>query len=711
MSLSSQPLLVFKGVDAKPLHGRYATNSASEGAPSAIHDGIDKSVVITFDDANRHLITLGATGSRKTTSVQAPAIRRLIETKCSGLVVDVKGEYRHLADDYPEQVLVIGADDDATPYNLIQGMSDEQFTAILNEYRTSMREPYWGAMGVQDAKFVRKTYQLMGEEPTLADIVDALKDPQEFVRLCDGFVKFKSSLPSDYIHLLKAVRSNRFSILAMGESTLLGVDAPSMEDVQKQYSWQTNGLVSAFAPFSTDICLREKFSPKRVADEDRSDSSMPSMEDLLYRDRKVLLMDVPVDRFGQAAHVISKLLRIRLISAITGFRRHKQIGCGENFYTFFAADEYQHLVNVEQGRANSGLFDDTTFFDRCRGYGHINLIATQSVSALEAKAPAGTAIDCLLQNIGTVIVFSSSDPATDRLLKGRVSAMDAEQISSVVRSDLPSGEAYVLGRAMRRHGSATLVSRIKASAIPGFPHMSWYFSGMPDPVRTPQFSNIPDFVRNPFHELHAKPPVAGARAMRASFKDRFFSAIQELEVSQAQLCPDYPQCDVVVMEDADYCVKLEGYLHGSTPTLWQCALRLVIVQQTFHGWRCAIPMSTVMPFVEERMTPVDRRVRENNPAEDGQLLGFGGEKNAELFDRVEVFVAEDKEVEPAQVVVWFNTGSASMAFPRSCWDCICRCLGHLESQYSRVSLEQYMDEAASDLEPEVDPFDVLVNDE
>lgn len=706
MSLKSQPLLILKGVDSKPLHGCYATQGTTDGA-SSIHDGLDNSVVITFEDANRHLITLGATGSRKTTSVQAPAVLRLIETGCSGLVVDVKGEYRHLADEFPETVMVIGADDDATPYNLIQGMSDEQFVAFLNEHRTSQKEPYWGAMGVQDAKFVRKTYQLMGEEPTLADIVDALKEPQAFVRTCDAFVKFKRSLPHDYLNLLKAVRSNRFSILAMGESTLLDIDAPGMEDVQKQYSWQTNGLISALAPFSVDPCLREKFSPTREPDQMEADTGLPSMEDLLYRDRKVLLMDVPVDRFGNTAHVISKLMRIRMISAITGFRRHKQIGCGDDFYTFFAADEYQHLVNLDQEASSGGLFDDTTFFDRCRGYGHINLVATQSVSALQAKAPAGTAIDCLLQNIGTVVVFSSADPATERLLKGRVSAMDAEQISSVVRSDLPAGYAYVVGRALSRHGNATLVSRVKASAIPGAPHMSRYFSGMPDPNRVPVFSDDPDFVMNPFHDSQAKPPCAGTPVIRRSFRERLDRVLEELAASQVVLTPSFEECDEVIMEDADYRISLEGRLQGSVPTLWQRHLNLVISNQDPQGWRCTIPMGTVMPHVEELMIPADRRIREHNPIESG--LAFERAIASDVEASVEVCLPETKEEPPFGNIVKFFTGGARLGFSRDYWDLICRCLGHLESRYSRVSLERYS--RASDPEPEADLFDDLFEDE
>ncbi|SNC59402.1 protein of unknown function [Marinobacter sp. es.048] len=710
MSLCCQPLIVLKGVDSKPLHGRYADLSSGLDAHASIQSGMDRSVVITFEDANRHLITLGATGTRKTTSVQAPVILRMIDTGCSGLVVDVKGEYRHLAEKYPDRVMVIGADKDATPYNLIQGLSDEQFTAFLNEHRTSTKEPYWGAMGVQDAKFVRKTYQLMGQEPTLADIVDALKDPQTFVRLCDAFFKYQRSLPGDYLDLFKAVRSNRFSILAMGDSSLLDVGSPGMDDVQKQYSWQTNGLISALAPFSTDACLREKFSPKWAENAEEPESEMPRMQDLLYRDRKVLLMDIPVDRFGQTAHVISRLMRIRLVSAITGFRQHRQVGCGRDFYTFFAADEYQHLINIDQEGASNGLFDDTTFFDRCRGYGHINVVATQSVSALQARTSERVAVDCLLQNIGTVICFSSADPATDRLLKGRVSAFDAEQISSVVRSDLSAGEAYVIGRALEKHGRGTLVSRVKADFIPGAPHMSRYFSGMPDPIAIPRYESVPRVVKNPFHETNARPPMAGALALKHSFREGFNGILQELELSQGDLSPDKYEVDVLVCEDASCSVILKGFMEGSIPTLWQPGLSLVVELNGVHGWRCEIPMITMMPFVEYYMRPCDRRVREHEPLQSGLAGDLLKAAEQDADDGVEIVPAEEGD-EVEEAAVRFLVRDASMLFPQKQWECVCGCLGRLESQYSRVELLVYRDSSNPESEPPNDLFDVFFDDD
>ena len=708
MSLKNEPLLVFKGVNAKPMHGRYAERCTEAGAPSAIHEGMEKSVVITFDDANRHLLVLGATGARKTTNSLAPAIAQMIAKHCAGIVVDVKGEYRHMADLHPDRVVVVGADDDATPYNLIEGMSDEQFSSFLEEITPRVREAYWGSQGIKDARFIRKVYELMGAEATLANIVEALQAPAEFVKMADTVIMSRTTLATDFQSLLEAVIANSFSILARGGSKLLDEDAPGMDEVQKQYTWHTAGLISALAPFSVNAALREKFSPDPNKEAGQQAEPLPNMEDLLYRDRKVLLLDLPLDRFGSTAHVVSKLLRIRMISAITGFRDHKRIGCGDSFYTFFAADEYQHLVNIDQEASAGGLFDDTTFFDRCRGYGHINLIATQSVSALRAKVDSVSGdrgLDCLLQNIGTVVVFSSSDPATDSLLRGRVSAVDAEQISSIVRSDLPAGEAYVIGRSMARHGGTTLVARVKGSEIPGQEHMSRYFAGMPDPLRAVIYSAQPDYVVNPHHKKAKENALPGGIwVLKAHFVRRKQTILEELELEQAYNKDLSPREISVLMDDEDFTVALHGCMDGQYPTLWQRYLNLAITRKGTDGWRCEVPMCAVMALVEDKMVPADRHRRRH------KLSGFdmmseqprNAEREAEIED-VEIKGDGDPFGADYADDVTFCAGSMQTRMSKRYWNEICKALGHLESEYSRVCFDT--------MDLEGDPFDVFFDEE
>jgi Domain of unknown function DUF87. len=52
-----------------------------------------KEVEITFSDATMSIIGFGATGSGKTTAIMYPGLFKLIENKCPGLILDVKGDY------------------------------------------------------------------------------------------------------------------------------------------------------------------------------------------------------------------------------------------------------------------------------------------------------------------------------------------------------------------------------------------------------------------------------------------------------------------------------------------------------------------------------------------------------------------------------------------------------------------------------------------
>ncbi len=75
----------------------------------------------------------------------------------------------------------------------------------------------------------------------------------------------------------------------------------------------------------------------------------------------------------------------------------------------------------------------------------------------------------------------------------------------------------------------------------------------------------------------------------------------------------------------------------------------------------------------------------------------------------EVRVPEkDDEPGPPRRMVTFRTGEAFLEFPEDYWSCLCKCMGHLESQYSRADLSKNSDE---DSDPEPDPFDAFFPDE
>ncbi|GAA3977676.1 helicase HerA domain-containing protein [Allohahella marinimesophila] len=680
MSLRSEPLLIFKGLEKEPLHGRYAEGSPGQSGMASIHDALQRPIVVTFEDATRHIITLGSTGSRKTSTVQAPAIVRLIETGCAGLIIDVKGEYRHLAEQYPERVMVVGADDHARPFNLIAGMSDGQFEAFLNDICPSHSDRYWGSMGLQDAFFVRRTYQLMNIEPTLAQIRDALASPNIFVRTFDRFARWMKTLPSEYHELLRSVLSNQFSVLAMGGSALLNGKAVPEDDIRKQYTWQTSGIIKALAPFSTDNLLRRKFSPD-ISDGNASESCI-SLEKLLYQDRKVLLLDIPVSRFGNTANIIGKLLRIRLISAITGFRRHSELGCGESFYTFLAADEYQDMINIDQKSASGGLYDDTTFFDRCRGFGHINIVATQSVSALRAKVPYGErseALDCLLQNIGTVIVFSSSDPSTDDLLRGRVATVDAMQISSVVRSDLQAGEAFILGRGLIRHQSCNFVAKFRATAVSGAPYMSRYFAGLPDPRFYVSYTEDNRSTANPFALRGAPSPYSEEPALKESFEQNKAQLISKIfeHAGSVKIGP------MTLMNDRDFCLSVSGFIGKLKTPLSSQVLELKIRSTSVMGWEVALPICRAIAIAEETIAKETALRKKEDPSEWVLSGNMTMEAEIVLDERFRLSTMRYVDGDISETVACLGGRSGASFMPLKSWILICRCLLALEKQYNQ----------------------------
>lgn len=197
--------------------------------------------------------------------------------------------------------------------------------------------------------------------------------------------------------------------------------------------------------------------------------------------------------------------------------------------------------------------------------------------------------------------------------------------------------------------------------------------------------------------------------MRASFNDGLLHVLDELELSQLPSATPF-QCDVTVCEDADYDVGLEGYMGGSVPTLWQTSMNLIIGCQGEHGWRCDIPMVTVMPHVERHMSATDRRIRENDPYEEGGVVSqLMNDIDPETQDLIKIFSVDDEN--PEEAIVRFQTGNAIVVFPKKLWEGICRLLGRLESQYSRVSFEGLLDETGQFSEPPRDLFDDLMDED
>ncbi len=494
-ALADRPLLVFAGKTADPLFGDWA-----KGVPAG-----QKRVEVTFEDATRGVLVTGMTGTGKTVSVIEPALKALLDAQCSGVVLTTKDADLGLVDDYPDQVVVLGGSEIATPVNLIGNMSLHTLKAFLDGLRAQLnsREPYWGSRGVVYAQFVVETLRLMGENPSLATIHDMLAEPGLFARKFDPWIGHQTALPEGYRTLLDAVLRDPFSLLVVGRSRHAPDDTDPRDDAPKQYGWHTMHLLPLLQPFAADRRLRQ-----RLCDPEAPALDMGS---LIYERRKVVLTDIPEHVFGAAGRVVNELLRVAMRNAVLGYERHRAEGYGRDRFTFMVIDEFQHHVSLDRDAAARGLFDDNAWFDRSREYGHINMVAVQGVASLAAKVPGSesrSALMSLLQNLGTTVGFATHDPETVAHLQGHVLGAGAQAVHEIVSGHLRRGEALVVSHELARH-EGSVVAHVGSGGIHCAPHMAYGLRRADRAVPTGRFQ--------PIAEAEMTNPLAGSQAYRTDW--------------------------------------------------------------------------------------------------------------------------------------------------------------------------------------------------
>lgn len=372
-------------------------------------------VEISLSEACSSVIAFGATGSGKTTGVLQPAFYNLVSQNCSGMVFDLKGDYLALARTLvpKERRVIIGTTDDSQPCNLLAGMSIEVFRSFMNNLKDSggmRQDPYWGSGAVRDSLLIFRAFQIFERrEPTLAEIYESLEDPNEFCGWLDASAQGVRELPLDFIRIVKACKTENFSILNRGCSGVFGDDDAALgvvpEETLKQYAWHTSVVCSHLRAFSENSVLRAKVCVPGGRDADVSRR--------IYEENAVVVVHIPATHFAQAGYVACSLLRERLYNDIlltTKSYRH-QHGVGNGRFTFLMADEYQNFIKINQYGNHTGLIDDNTWFDKSRAYNHINILATQGITSLYSQVGV-LATDSLLQNVRNKIYFPTDDPST-----------------------------------------------------------------------------------------------------------------------------------------------------------------------------------------------------------------------------------------------------------------------------------------------------------
>lgn len=331
---------------------------------------LNDEVEIDFKTATTNIAVFGGTGTGKTTGVCYPAVYNLIKNHCSGLILDVKGDYTKLAiqineEMNTEKIYRLGVKEDCAKFNLISGIEPEKLKAFLNYGLSSVRgtlEKYWGSNGIEDTVLIYEVVKDCGINPTLADLYYLITNP-------DDLEKMKSECSEEIIAKInRRVSSDGFSIFNNKKDT----DAATRRE---QRTWQFSALNNVLKPFYEDPYLNYHFC--------NNDFNV-SYSGIIYKERKSIVLEVPFSKYAVSSLFILKVVKASFIDSIKqqDISELKAKGYSEDKFTFMLVDEYQQFLTNDTDPA----VDDNNWFDISRGYGHINIISSQSVDSLDAKA-------------------------------------------------------------------------------------------------------------------------------------------------------------------------------------------------------------------------------------------------------------------------------------------------------------------------------------
>lgn len=332
-----------------------------------------KEVTLNFITATTNIAIFGGTGTGKTTSICQPLLNNLINNKCSGLILDVKGDYSNLARHFNRRnekpFLILGVKQDCEKFNIISGISPEKLKVFikdaLSEYSFGNNSSYWGMNGIEDVILIYELLKGINEEvnPTLADLYFYLINKEQLKNIV---FQIKELRPEFKEKINARLFTDKFSVFNFEITT---------ETSDEQRTWQLSKLLKVLKPFYENNIIRHHFC---------NNENIINYWEEIYKNKKSFIIEFPMTKFPEPGIFCLKILKSIFIDTIKEqpITLPKQNSYGTKYFTFMLIDEYQQFLNP----SSEVSMDDNNWFDISRGYGHINIISTQSVDSLIEKS-------------------------------------------------------------------------------------------------------------------------------------------------------------------------------------------------------------------------------------------------------------------------------------------------------------------------------------
>lgn len=384
-----------------------------------------KGRVIDFNisEGKKNLITLGTTGSGKTTSVLLPTINNLIKHHNVGLILDVKSElYQdvyHIAKSHGREkdIVFVGTQDFCTPINILASIkNEEQLKNILTACSPSVgsNDSYWAQNAVEDVMNVvaldKWYHEYKGKKYAynFNTLLDYIINQTAVLSLYYKIEEVKDYLPTNIEDIVTKTKADAFSLYSAAIN-------PESTDAQQQKTWRSGRLATTIRPFTEEPF----YSNLNCSDNQKT------LHDMVFKEGKIIVLTIPIE-YESVGFTLGKLIReIYYKSVLSNSPEDRiQLKLGDEFnrYTFLLIDEYQGFVNTE---SSNGVITDDSWGSISRSFENINIYATQSIRHLD-NAIGDVATDVIMSNCASEIILRAQDARTlehirrvyDRSLKG-----------------------------------------------------------------------------------------------------------------------------------------------------------------------------------------------------------------------------------------------------------------------------------------------------
>lgn len=353
----------------------------------------DQCIWLSDDDLCKNIVIMGGIGTGKTTKVINPLLSQFLRHDMGGLIFDIKGDFAEsvnsfaVGKNFNRQIIKIGVGDGCYGVNLLAGLSPEQA-----------------------ASFLQSTFYLCGGQTNDSFWL------QSATALVEHTLGIMQYLPPEYYTLEKCYQYIFFEDMRTAIEKILDQvlkDQPLTENIEQRnldnhrryYSEIFNKIdvkTRESIKITLSTVLAQFQNPELVDAFSSAEESTKDLYDLTgILDGDIVLVDLPLARWGAAAQVVYTLIKLRFFNLLQMRQVDKSM---PQKYVFFMCDEYQSIISASK----QGL-SDLSFWDKSRSAKCIGVISTQSVAAFRSQIGDKNLTDTILANFRQKIFFKTED--------------------------------------------------------------------------------------------------------------------------------------------------------------------------------------------------------------------------------------------------------------------------------------------------------------